>query len=62
VGERRGITADIALRLARYFKNTPVCWMNLQACYELEVAQDELAAKSNETGSRWKPRQAAKAL
>jgi addiction module HigA family antidote len=45
VGERRGITADTALRLARYFKNTPVFWMNLQTRYDLEVAQDELAAK-----------------
>jgi addiction module HigA family antidote len=45
VGERRGITADTALRLARYFKNAPVFWMNLQTRYDLEVAQDELATK-----------------
>jgi addiction module HigA family antidote len=45
VGERRGITADTALRLARYFKNAPVFWMNLQTRYDLEVAQDQLAAK-----------------
>lgn len=45
VGERRGITADTALRLARYFKNTPVFWMNLQTRYDLEIAQDKLAAK-----------------
>lgn len=45
VGERRGITADTALRLARYFKNAPVFWMNLQTRYDLEVAQDEFAAK-----------------
>jgi antitoxin HigA-1 len=45
VGERRGITADTALRLARYFKNAPVFWMNLQIRYDLEVAEDELAAK-----------------
>ena len=45
VGERRGITADTALRLARYFRNAPVFWMNLQTRYDLEVAQDELAAK-----------------
>lgn len=30
VGKRRGITADTALRLARYFQNAPVFWMNLQ--------------------------------
>jgi antitoxin HigA-1 len=45
VGERRGITADTALRLARYFKNAPVFWLNLQTRYDLEVAQDELAGK-----------------
>ena len=45
VGERRGIGADTALRLARYFKNAPAFWMNLQTRYGLEVAQDELAAK-----------------
>src|SRR6266849_562541 len=45
VNEKRGITAETALRFARYFKNSPTFWMNLQTCYELEVAQDELAAK-----------------
>jgi|SRR6202140_1735435 len=45
VNERRGITADTALRFARYFKNTPVFWMNLQTRYELEVADDDIAAK-----------------
>ncbi len=45
VNEKRGITAETALRFARYFKNTSVFWMNLQTRYELEVAQDELAAK-----------------
>ena len=45
VNERRGITADTALRLARYFTNTPAFWMNLQTRYDLEVAEDELAAK-----------------
>lgn len=43
VNERRGITADTALRFARYFKNTPAFWMNLQTRYDLEVAEDELA-------------------
>src|SRR6266851_9468672 len=45
VNEKRGITAETALRFARYFKNSPIFWMNLQTRYELEVAQDELAAK-----------------
>ena len=37
--EHRGITADTALRLARYFKTTPEFWMNLQKHYELETAR-----------------------
>lgn len=45
VHERRGITIDTALRLARYFKNTPVFWMNLQVRYDLEVAEDKQAAQ-----------------
>jgi addiction module HigA family antidote len=43
--KRRGITADTALRFARYFKNSPTFWMNLQTRYDLEVAEDEIAAK-----------------
>jgi antitoxin HigA-1 len=45
VNERRGITADTALRFARYFKNSPTFWMNLQTRYALEIAEDEIAAK-----------------
>jgi len=45
VNERRGITADTALRFARYFTNSPSFWMNLQTRYDLEVAEDEIAAK-----------------
>jgi antitoxin HigA-1 len=40
----RSISADTALRLARYFGTTPEFWINLQARYDLEVAKDELAA------------------
>ncbi|MFA5263714.1 MAG: HigA family addiction module antitoxin [Opitutaceae bacterium] len=35
---RRGITADTALRLARYFGNSPEFWLNLQADYDLRTA------------------------
>ena len=45
VNEKRGITADTALRFARYFKNSPTFWMNLQTRYILEVAEDEIAYK-----------------
>ena len=41
VNELRGITTDTALRLARYFNTTPRFWLNLQASYDLEVAEDE---------------------
>jgi len=45
VNGERAITADTALRLARYFGMSPQFWMNSQARYELEVAEDELAAR-----------------
>jgi antitoxin HigA-1 len=38
VNGRRSITADTALRLARYFSMTPQFWMNLQAAYDLDAA------------------------
>ncbi len=41
VNGRRVITADTALRLARYFDTTPGFWLNLQARHDLEVAEDE---------------------
>jgi antitoxin HigA-1 len=43
VHERRGITPDTALRLARYFNTSASFWLNLQTAYDLEVAQDRLA-------------------
>jgi antitoxin HigA-1 len=36
----RAVTVDTALRLARYFKTTPQFWLNLQAHYDLEMAQE----------------------
>ena len=42
VRERRGVSGDTALRLARYFGTDAQSWLNLQAIYELRVA--ELAA------------------
>ena len=39
---KRGITADTALRLSRYFGATPGFWMNLQMRYELDRAEDTL--------------------
>jgi addiction module HigA family antidote len=42
---RRGITADTALRLARYFGTSPEFWVNLQAHYDLEIAGRALGRK-----------------
>jgi addiction module HigA family antidote len=42
VHERRGITPDTALRLGRYFNTSARFWLNLQASYDLEVAQEAL--------------------
>jgi addiction module HigA family antidote len=53
---RRSITADTALRLARYFDTTPQFWMNLQANYELETAED---ARGSEIIDRIRPHRAA---
>jgi addiction module HigA family antidote len=53
---RRSITADTALRLARYFGTTPQFWMNLQANYDLERAED---ARGREIASRIRRHQAA---
>jgi antitoxin HigA-1 len=39
VRERRGVTADTALRLARYFGSTPQFWLNLQSAYDLRRAE-----------------------
>jgi len=42
---KRGITADTALRLARYFKMSPQFWLGLQMDYELDMAEDTLKGK-----------------
>lgn len=41
----RGISADTALRLARYFGTSEEFWMNLQAHYDLEVERDRLRGR-----------------
>ncbi|AJI78607.1 HigA family addiction module antitoxin [Corynebacterium singulare] len=44
---KRGITADTALRLGKYFGVEPQFWLNLQGRYELEVAEDSIAEEIN---------------
>lgn len=39
VRERRGVTADTAMRLARYFGTDARSWLNLQAAYDLRIAE-----------------------
>jgi antitoxin HigA-1 len=51
VRELQGISADTALRLAKYFGTTPEFWMNLQSRYELEEARDEIGADLDEIES-----------
>jgi addiction module HigA family antidote len=43
-GKRR-VTADTALRLARYFKMSPQFWLGLQMDYDLDVAEDEIGER-----------------
>jgi addiction module HigA family antidote len=52
VNEKRGITADTALRLSRYFATTSKFWMNMQASWELEVAGCASALHSRRPGRR----------
>jgi addiction module HigA family antidote len=48
VRERRGVTADTAMRLARYFGGDARSWLNLQAAYDLRVAEIENAQRIEE--------------
>lgn len=43
--ERRAITADTALRLARYFRTSARFWLNLQSAYDLEVAEERALSR-----------------
>ncbi len=41
INGKRGISADTAIRLSRYFSNSAQFWLNLQAGYDLRLAQAE---------------------
>ena len=45
VSGERGISAETALRLGRYFKTGPELWVRLQADYELSVAEQAFGDK-----------------
>lgn len=51
-GKRR-ITADTALRLARYFKMSPQFWLGLQMDYDLDIEEDKLSEKLNKEVSTY---------
>ena len=53
---QRGVSADTALRLARYFGTTPQLWMNLQKTWELRRAETEAGG---EIAERVTPRRSA---
>lgn len=42
---KRSVTADTALRLARFFGNSPQFWLGLQSQYDLDVAADALGER-----------------
>src|SRR6266542_6869438 len=42
---KRSITADTALRLGRYFGNSPQFWLGLQTQYDLDIAEDQLGKR-----------------
>jgi addiction module HigA family antidote len=42
---KRSVTANTALRLARYFKTSPEFWLGLQAQYDLDIEEDKIGEK-----------------
>ena len=42
---KRGVSAETALRLGRYFGNSAQFWMNLQSSYDLAVAEENIGSK-----------------
>jgi antitoxin HigA-1 len=47
VNERAGISAEMALRLGRFFTTTPEFWVNLQAHYDLAISKQEAGERIN---------------
>jgi addiction module HigA family antidote len=43
VNGKRPVTAELALRLGRYFGQNPRYWMNLQTRYDMDIAEDSLS-------------------
>jgi antitoxin HigA-1 len=47
IGRSRPVTADLALRFAKAFDQTPQYWLNLQGAYDLAIARRAIAAESS---------------
>ena len=48
IRQKRGVSIDTALRLARYFNTTSQFWMNLQISYDLKMAKQNMTKIENE--------------
>jgi len=48
VKQKRGVSIDTALRLAKYFNTTAQFWMNLQVSYDLKIARQSMEKIENE--------------
>jgi addiction module HigA family antidote len=55
INGERAITAETALRLARFFGTTDCFWMNLQSNYDLAVARQKAAARIEQEVMRYQP-------
>jgi len=51
VREEKPVTADTALRLGKFFRTGAAFWMNIQARYDLETAEDVLAPEIKKIAS-----------
>jgi addiction module HigA family antidote len=45
INGQRPVTAELALRLGRYFSQSPHFWLNLQARYDMDIAEDQIGAQ-----------------
>lgn len=45
IQRKRAVSADTALRLGRFFGNSPQFWLNLQSQYELDIQREKIAAQ-----------------
>lgn len=59
INGERAITAETALRLARFFGTTDCFWMNLQSSYDLALARRKDAARIQREVARYRPLRAA---